>query len=72
MECLILVNVFGVFFSLFQIIGIYYDYCYAAIIIIINTATTVFNIFYTGNQCNYLITYYSFKCYVLAEHLVLP
>ena len=72
MKCLILVNVFGVFFSLFQMIGIYYDYYYVAIIIIIITAIAMFNIFYIRNQCNYLITYYSFKCYILAEHLVLP
>ena len=42
------------------------------IIIIIITATVAVIIFYKRNQYNYLITYYLFKCYLLAEHLILP
>ena len=38
-------------------------------IIIIITTTAMSIIFYTHNQYNYLISY-SFKCYLLAEHLI--
>ena len=40
--------------------------------IIIITTIAMFIIFYTRNQYNYLITYYSFKCYFFEEHLILP
>ena len=44
-----------------------------SIIIIITIVTIIMIIvFYTRNQYNYLITYYSFQCYLLAEHLLLP
>ena len=32
----------------------------------------MFIIFYRHNQYNYLIIYYLFKCYLLAEHLIFP
>ena len=41
-------------------------------IIIIITSVVTNIIFYAGNHCNYLITYYFFKCYLLREHLLLP
>ena len=43
-----------------------YD-CYYIISISIITTIVMMIIFYTHNQYNYLITYYSFKCYLLAE-----
>ena len=41
------------------------------IIIIITTIITMVISFYTGNQYNYLTTFYCFKCYSLAELLLL-
>ena len=42
------------------------------IIIIIITTIIMIIVFYIRNQYNYLITYYSFQCYLLSEHLFLP
>ena len=40
-------------------------------IIIIVTTIIMAIIFYTQNQSNFVIPYYSFKCYLLGEHLLL-
>ena len=39
---------------------------FSIIIIIVNTAIVMLIIFYTLNQYNYLTTYYSIECYLLA------
>lgn len=42
-----------------------------SIVVIITISVIMFIISYAPNQYNYLGTYYSFKYYLLAEHLIL-